>query len=57
VSGIKSYCYAVQYVTKYSLGDNIICSALLFRAGLEKLSVLALLNATFGSPPLEDLTG
>ena len=37
--------------------DHIICSAPLFRAGLEKLSVLALLNATFGSPPLEDLTG
>jgi hypothetical protein len=37
--------------------DHIICSAPLFRAGLEKISVLALLNATFGSPPLEDLTG
>jgi hypothetical protein len=40
-----------------SRSQDIICSAPLFRAGLEKLSALALLNATFGSPPPEDLTG
>jgi len=40
-----------------SRSHDIICSVPLFRAGLEKLSALALLNATFGSPPPEDLTG
>jgi hypothetical protein len=59
MSGIASYCYAVQYVTKYLLGDNIICSAPLFRAGLEKLSVVICVNlCPFACPVApEDGTG